>query len=527
MTTSSPAAKGTWKTETAPLALVMLAAIAIRLYALQVTAIINPDGALYIQQARAVSQGNWQAALGTLAFLSNYSLLISLFHLVLPDWLTAARAVSLVFGTLALLPLHGMLRQFFPRQESLAATAVLAFLPTWVCNSIDIVRDPVGWFFALYGLYWLARGLQEQKNILLPLSCLAFLLAAWARIEFLVYPAASLLLPVISRRYRDKTLLWFFLPIITGVAIIILSPIGHKESLLNVSRLGEFIQTVKGVAQYTELRKTLLAVLRSLEPRDVLFGFTGEARRFIWLIALGTMANRLFEAMSYPFTLIALSGLGVFVRLENKRGLSLFFCLLTALAFALLYTRILQTWILEYRYMMLVILPGGALCFCAGIASLASHTGQRFGISRRTALILLAGLLILSTLPKNLQTRGEAEVALKEIGLFLDTDSPPGREITIASSSHTSLIVHFYANQHRPSFHSPGMRGYPAVLGASRHELTKSLREKKIDYLLWEENNRPEGWPLALEEKGLEEIGRWHNHQTGAIILYRVSAGKD
>lgn len=525
MTAFSPAVKGNWKIDTAPLALVMIAAIAIRLYALQVTAIINPDGALYIHQARAVSLGNWKTALDTLSYLSSYPLLISLFHLVFPDWLTAARTVSLVFGTLALVPLHGMLRQFFPRQESLAATATLAFLPTWVCNSIDIVRDPVAWFFALYGLYWLVRGLQEQKKILLPLSCLAFLLAAWARIEFLVYPAACLLLPLISRRHRDSTMLWFFLPIFAGAGIVILSPLGKNESLLTFSRLGEFRQTAaSGAPQYTELRKTLLA-LYSSKPTDLLSFFLVEARRFVWLIALGTIANRLFEALSYPFTLIALSGIGAFLRLEKKRTLSVFFCLLMAIAFALLYTRTLQTWIIEYRYMMLVILPG-SLCFCAGIASMTSWMGRRLGITRVTALTVLTVLLILSTLPKNLQTRGESEIALKEIGLFLNDRHPTGGEISIAASPHTIRVVHFYANQSRPGTTSPEAPGhlYPAVLGSSHDNLMPSLREKKIDYLLWEENNRPEGWPLSLEENGLEEIGHWHNHQTGNIILYRVSA---
>lgn len=46
---------------------------------------INRDGTFYIQQAQVVAMGNWRAGLKSLPFFVNYSLLISLFHLAIPD----------------------------------------------------------------------------------------------------------------------------------------------------------------------------------------------------------------------------------------------------------------------------------------------------------------------------------------------------------------------------------------------------------------------------------------------------------
>ncbi|MDP2106494.1 MAG: glycosyltransferase family 39 protein, partial [Desulfobulbaceae bacterium] len=373
------------------LTLLVLVATAIRLYSLSVTEIINPDGTLYINQARAIAMGDWSAVFTIHPYLSNYSILIRIFHLVIPEWLLAAHAVSIAFGSLAMIPLYGLFRQFFRHDESLATTTALAFLPTWVFNSIDIVRDPVSWFFSLYGLYWLIKGLKNNKKYLLPISCLAFLFAAWARIEALIYPTACLMLPVFFQRYR-KNFFWFYLPILAGLAILFLLPVIDKDLLLKVSRVDSFINTIikiitSGLPQYTEIRKAIPSII-SPDQGKLIFSFLAEARSFIWLIALGVVGNRLFEAFSYPYTLIALFGITIFIRNSKDRALSIFLILLPFAALTALYIRTFQVWVIEYRYMMLVILPG-SLCFCAGISSLSTKIEKRFGCSRLIALTSL------------------------------------------------------------------------------------------------------------------------------------------
>lgn len=519
-----------WKTDILPIVLVILAAASIRVFALKLTAVINPDGALYIDQARAVAMGEWKAALSPLSFFSSTPLLISLFHLAFPDWLIAAHAVSVVFGTLAIIPLHGFLRQFFPQGESLVTTLSLAFLPTWVFNSVDVVREPVCWFFSLYGLYWLAKGLNENKKILLTLSGFAFLLAAWARIETLVYPASCLLLPLLSPRHRNTTLLWLYLPFMAGGVFVTQIPLSSTSTLLNASRLHETINNIStGVPQYSELRQ-IINNIRNPEQGNLLFFFLAETRKFIWLIAVGTIANRLFEAMSYPFTLIALFGSKHFLRHEKSRWIPIFFTLMIVGALLLLYTRALQTWIIEYRYLMLAILPG-SLFLCAGISSLASRIEKFFQLSHLTVMVLLALILVISTLPKNLQTRGESEIPLKEIGEYLDSHHASVGHINLTTSSKISRVVDFYANRtrHKSQITTESERVYSSVIGTtgSIDELIVNLRNKAIDYLLWEENNRPKDWPNTLDKNGgLEEMGRWQHHQAGTIILYRVVSAR-
>lgn len=512
------------------LTLLVLAAAAIRLYALQNTTILNPDGPLYIHQAKAIANGEWKTAVCTLPFLSNTSFIITLFHLFLGDWLMAARAVSLFFGTLAVVPLYGLFRQFFSKEESFGAAAILIFMPTWVYNSVDGVRDPVCWFFSLYGLYWLARGIREQRSLLLSLACLAFLMAAWARVEAIWYIAATcLFLPLMIQQFRRvTTFIWFILPLfLIGTIILVMDSLMHDSSLLAMSRLEDVRQTItKGLPEYSELRNALTVVQQG-EQENLLHYFLPEARNLVWLVGLGTLSNRLCEALTYPFTLIALLGIKPFLGRNQNQRLVLFFSLLTTGALALLYIRTLQTWIMEYRYLMLAILPA-LLYFCSGLSYLTELLKKRIGLPRWMVLTLLVILLILVTLPRYVKSRGGEEAAIKEIGLYLAAHHANGDEVRVVTSSRTVRLIRFYANLDKPGTPCPERSDhlYTSLTGNTFAELNKSLQEHQVDYLLWEENNAPTGWFVLLsegEKEGrLQELGRWHNHQTGLMILYQI-----
>ena len=94
--------------------LVILLGFAIRLFCFQYTYIVNPDGVLYIHQARAIYYGLWDSVLGcSLGFLSNYSILIVGFYKIFGDWVVAAKSVSFIFGSVTLILLYLLLGRFF------------------------------------------------------------------------------------------------------------------------------------------------------------------------------------------------------------------------------------------------------------------------------------------------------------------------------------------------------------------------------------------------------------------------------
>ena len=104
----------------------------VRLYAYHHTYIINPDGILYINQARAIFNGQWAEVFSCgQSNLTLYPLLIVGLYTIVPDWLLAAKGVSFLFGFLTLVPVA----PFWGRRTCASRRAHFS-----VCNRIPSKR---------------------------------------------------------------------------------------------------------------------------------------------------------------------------------------------------------------------------------------------------------------------------------------------------------------------------------------------------------------------------------------------------
>jgi hypothetical protein len=84
----------------------------IRLFCFQYTAVINPDGAIYIHQARAIYYGLYDSLTTCgMSYVSIYPIFIAGAYAILADWVIAAKSVSLIFGTMTLVPLYFLLKR--------------------------------------------------------------------------------------------------------------------------------------------------------------------------------------------------------------------------------------------------------------------------------------------------------------------------------------------------------------------------------------------------------------------------------
>jgi len=90
-----------------------------------------------------------------MGYLSNYPILIVVAYKIFGDWVVAAKSVSLFFGAITLVPVYLLLKRFFRREITLLATLIFSLIPVFIDKSVDVVRDPVYWFFSLLGLSFL------------------------------------------------------------------------------------------------------------------------------------------------------------------------------------------------------------------------------------------------------------------------------------------------------------------------------------------------------------------------------------
>ncbi len=509
------------------LGLILIAAVGVRLVAVANTAIVNPDGPIYLHQAQAISHGDLQEATRVTTYLSFYPFLVALCHLIVRDWLVSGVVVSFLAATLILLPLHAVLRRFFSVQQSLAATAVLAFLPLFVSRSADVLRDPLAWFLATLGMACLAKGVTEEQKAPCLLGTTAFLLATWTRIEFLWYlMVAVLALPFFLPR-RRALWTWLALPPFLSAMLALSLILLRGHDLTTTGRLDILLRFPSLVANGLQLLSTSLRELTARTPAPVGY-FLDEARRSFYLVGIGTLANRILEAATYPFALVALLGIGHVPASGRLQPLRQTGRILFAGAVAILCLHIFWMWVLEYRYTLLATLPCAVL-FAAGLVRLAHYCSRSLKIPPGAALFLVALLLIATTLPKTLQPRRDAEAVFQTIGATVAQLTPGKETVTVVTSlnSQTATLVNFYANRHRKRFPPPlatelTYEGFPQQ---TPQGFLLALQQQGIPYLLWEEHNRPQNWPLDLASVApfpLQEQGRWRNHQTGLMILYRI-----
>lgn len=293
------------------LSLILILGLAIRLFAWHQTDIMNSDGTIYIHQARAIYFGLWDAVTScTIHYPYINTLFIAGFYALCKNWVTAATAVSVFFGTLTLIPLYGLSRNFFSVGVSFLIALIYAMNPMLVDGSVDIIRDPAYWFFVLSGLWFLTRP-QGPATAGLLLGSAAFILATWARIETVVFVLITPLWLLLDGRGRPwRRILIFLAP----VALLLLAGFGiqwlrHPDSI-SAYRLQDIpVWLARAFAGYNDLNATLQEM--TLQPPPGLSQeFLHNLKDITWFVGFGVVFQNALETFFYPFVVLYLMGLG-------------------------------------------------------------------------------------------------------------------------------------------------------------------------------------------------------------------------
>jgi hypothetical protein len=501
---------------------IFLLGFTLRLYACMNTPIVNPDGVEYIHQARAIYYGEWRfTSYCTLDYLSNYPFFIAGAYTIFHNWIMAARSISFLFGCAALVPLYLMLRKFFDDNISALCTLIFAVIPVFVSRSGDVVRGPVCWFFLTLGLFFFVSQIKDRNRIYLMLSNLSFLMATWARVEVVLFIIVSCLYIIFAEEEARFLRLAIFLSPVITIALLYLAWTvfsGMSDSY----RGREILEKLSGtIDQYRGLRAELKGL--AAQHRDTVMGyFLPNARSLIWLIALGTLLRRFMQAFFHPFFLVFLIGVpGVWRRIKADRSI-LYFALLSISGLVLLYTHIIHMWILTYRFMAVVILPG-CIFVGFGLEKILHFMQRRFDLKKSFAVVILGLLILFSTLPKNLKLRESDKAVFRQIGEMIGEREGNDRVITVtAEPSTVHKWVSFYANLKYSGVFCARDSG---LIGEDYGQLVTHFRQNGLKYLLWEENR----WPVEKIDfihtqyhQDFKELGSWHHPDTGRLILFEL-----
>ena len=480
----------------------LLIAFVLRLYAFFNTPVINHDGVLYINQARAIVNNDWGLAKQCgYDFISLYHLLIPPFYKIFGDWILAAQSISFIFGTCAVIPFYFTLRHFFQAQTSFIASLAFAVNPFFVSYSVELVKDPIFWFFALLGIFFFIAALKREKKLyFLLFSTLSFLIAGFARFEILMYFIGSLLFIILFEEKKTKKILLFSAPIIILVVLVnVLNAYLLKETL--------YLWTFYFLPRTHRFFHDLIG---SLLTPDIL------EKSFL---ALKLLLYGMVKVLYVPFIPLFLISFMNFRKDMKRDRYFWYFIFLSLLSLIALYFFYVKIRVLSPRYTVFFILPS-FIFICFGIEKIMFFLTKR-GLQEKAVFLLICLYVMTSVLvtPSTLIPRTTDKVVYKMAGEYIATLE--GNSNTVIMSPDSRIM--FYANLHSPVIECGNqLVRYDSLLALRYDDLVSALKGNRINYFVWEAKawkNAGYAFPQAVQAKDFRELKRWEEEQ---LILYRV-----
>jgi len=503
-------------------------AVFLRCLAWSNTAVITPDGAAYIFQAKAIFYSQWKDISDcgmSLKFLTGYPFLIAAVYHVFPDWVIAGRAVNFAFGIATIIPLYLLLRQFLDYRISALTTLIVAVSPFFVGTSVDILRDPLYWFLAVTGLYLFTVCMKDDHRLFLFLSSLFFLLAAWTKHDGLILLAASFIYLLWQDRHIAKIFI-FMLPVFAVVALTFIFAGLLNTTISKLNKVDVFVVGLFNIfSSYAALGSELGVLVKSIDGQTqaILKFFLQEAQMNVWLVALGTLMNRLLEASMYVFLIPFMIGFAQLKKIKEDPRL-IYFLLLALFILSALYLYVIQTWGLQYRYTAIFTLSSIAFAGI-GLETVVKWLSDRYQLKETLIIILLACMMLFFSLPKNMTARDSDKIVFKEIGEFVVIhEGVQNRGISVSAPMEIQRWISFYANLNYQGAVCPEASEQTSwEMFPSQENLVEQLKQRNIKYFLWAEKSWSErSTKIDGEIEYLKKLGVWRHNDTGKMILFEV-----
>ncbi len=460
------------------LALLILISLVIKLWVYFRTPVVNSDAFEYINQAKLLYQGRILDAKNCgKNYLSLYHFLIPISYRIFGDWIIAARALSLFFSVICLIPVYLSLLLMFDKKTAFFSSLLFSVNPFLSRLSTDVIKDQMFWFFLCSGIFFAILWLNKEKKIYFILSFLSFLISSFIRIEGLLFALSS---P-------------FFLLFLTG-----------KKKWLLVCSIFIFLLSLAFFIR-PEIWKLYLS------PRLTLLNyFKNFSLKRLLELSPHILGGGILYVFSIPYFLIFLIGIKGLKR-HLKRIEFIYLILLSFEAFLLLiiffgavcYSR---------RYLSIFFFPSFFL-----IAPCIHYLIDKYGKSRNFALFLTL-FIIISCFLYNLKLRRKDALIYKKAGEYI-ASIEKGRPALVLSYDRR---IDLYANL--KSFYI-FCKGYVltniSIFSLSKDRIVDYLRKYQIKYVFWEN----EKWRKDIKNLPfLILLKEWKKKGSSRIYrLYKVS----
>lgn len=509
------------------LPLIVTLGVFVRILAFFNLTVINPDGILYIAQAKAIASGQWDFLTSCgLQYVSLYPFLIAFFHLFVPDWIVSGQLVSLTFGCGLLVLIYPLVRCFSSPLISRLTVLLFALTPLLVRYSVDVMRDSTYWFlYCASVVVFLVSEKYLNKKLPLFLGLIsAFvlaLLASWCRIEALILLPAFFLycLSLLKEeRVRRASLLFVLLALLIGMGMVGILP--HHSDFFALVRLQEAAEKFYEPMKSYVLLRSQLHTLASGYGFSLIGNFLDEAHHIAWSMPFAVILANACESFFYPFLPFYFLGFAEMAKQRISQTPLLLVCLLLLFGCIVLYVHVLHTWVMTYRFIALLLLPSSVVA-ALGIERCLKGVFPKLG--QQWAVMAIVVWIVVCSFDKNIQPI-EADKAVYPV--------IAQKSVHLSRDPHPVLIAGLDTVVHRwVSFYATAENDCPVcytqsiVAPSSMENLIAVMRDKKMEFLLWEEHawaKKAFGRSPAAFFDQFNQIGQWTHVDTGKLILFRL-----
>lgn len=419
------------------LVLVILAC-AVRLNSLQFCHVISTDGTGYVGAAVALGKGE----LGRIGSSGFYPVLIWLAGRFFTDLEMAGRVVSIIFGSILVVPLYLLGRALFSRQVALCASLLVVVWPPLVFYSCEVMTQATYICLQLSGIYLVWRMFRQPSALSGALAGLCIALAYFTRPEGVLL-FLSLPLPFLFYRFRQLRENWT-MPVAYVVGFLVIS--GANLLLVHhftgVWQLSAKTNSALNDALSYYLNLPDLIYLPGYEPKGYL-DIIRDHPLFIWTNSLKNI--RAMGAL-FPVWFWGLVGIGFLSGgFTAERNLNRFFLFSTLAPLGVIVVFYYVVGGYTEAYLPVFILWGAnGLCFLAGklTEKLAGCLGEKWRtLAGRLPLAAVLALLyaavvfapqVREDVPDSAYhpDMDQGRRSLKHIGLMLKESLPPGKIMT-------------------------------------------------------------------------------------------------
>jgi 4-amino-4-deoxy-L-arabinose transferase-like glycosyltransferase len=496
-------------------------ALALRILLYKLTYIISNDGAvIYFPMANHFASGLWREGLA-FGYHPFYPLLVASFSKVLGDLEFSGQMVSIVFGTLTVIPIYYLARGVGNGRTGFFSSLFLAILPYHVELSADLLSDTTYIFFLISAIWlgWEALKREDWKMFVLAgfATGLAYLnraegigalvvLALWIplRRSNVPYWKKGIVLVALLISFMLITSPYFlYLRSYTGTWTISRKPAVNKVLVLIKEKLFFQKQGKKEVEKFDH-------AIKKLQPE----GDQSGSALAKWSKRTGAFL-KFFVMSCHPLLFLFF-----IVGLIKRRGLPSWrgegFLISNLFLYGLILFWLTSFSYISHRYSV----PIAVLCLVwSGRGLMVSHLWLWEKISSKRwekvrfleskGLLCLTLITVLAILPSTIHPSREGKIVRKEIGLWIKNNSPSKPRI------YTDLVqVNHYA----------GGQWIRPKMGLSYDELISSAGKAGADFLILSEGNIELICPGFFEmqrPEDLKEVFRVsRNDET--IIVYHV-----